>query len=318
MAMNSTNGPLAAVRAAYPAWVADASIEPLGNRGGFSGARIYRLSCQRGVFCLRGGTPGENASRVASRHALLHGARADGLAFVPGIVPTRSGTTVVEHGGRCWELMQWMPGRADFHAAPSTARLQAAVEALARLHLAWGRHALPGVAECPGVRRRLDAVQGLPRIDPFADRLQRELAFWLPQVSVFLARMPHVGLQPVLRDIWHDHLLYEGDTLAGLVDYASIDLDSVAIDLARMLGSLIEDDEGSWQFALSAYRRLCPLSADEERLARALDRAGVVAALANWHRWIATGERDPASPHVRARVERLLARVGRWPRGVFG
>ena len=308
---------LAAVRAAFPAWVADASVEPLGNRGGFSGARIHRLSCLRGRFCLRGGTPGETASRVASRHALMNVARIDGLAFVPGIIPTRSGSTVVEHGGRCWELMQWMPGRADFHAAPTPARLGNAVEALARLHLTWWRHALPGVVECPGVRRRLDAVRDLPRIDPFADPLRRELAFWLPRVSTILARMPRVGLQPVLRDIWHDHLLYAGDDLAGLIDYASIDFDSVAVDLARMLGSLIEDDEASWQFALSAYRVVRPLSADEERLTRALDRAGVIAALGNWHRWISFGERDPASPQVRERVGRLVGRMGRWPRGVW-
>ena len=291
------------------------SVEPLGNRGGFSGAYVHRLSALHGVFCLRASAPGESTSRVVSRHALQLAARLD---FVPAIVSTRSGATFVERGGRCWELMQWMPGRADFHDAPTAARLRAAAESLARLHLAWQGHALPGVAECPGVRRRLDAVLDLPRIHPFADPLQRELAFWLSQVHVILEGMPCVGLQPVLRDIWHDHLLYEGDELTGLVDYASIDLDSVAVDLARMLGSLIEDDEDGWRFALSAYRRLRPLSADEERLARALDRAGAIAALANWHRWIATGQRDPAAPHIRARVGRLVARVARWPRGVYG
>ena len=309
---------LADVRAAYPHWVADAALEPLGNRGGFSGARIHRLSCLRGVFCLRAGVAGETVSRVLARHALVGEARADKLDFVPVLIPALSGSTVVERRGRCWELMQWMPGVADFHAAPSLTKLRAAAEAIARLHLVWGRHALSAVAECPGVRRRLDAVNDLPRIDPFADPLQRELAFWLPQVSAMLARMPRVGLQPVLRDVWHDHLLFEGDRLTGLVDYDSLDFDSVAVDLARMLGSLIEDDEASWECALTAYRRLRPLSGDEERLARALDRAGAIAALANWHRWIATGERDPASPHVRERVGRLVARVGRWPRGVYG
>ena len=304
------------VRAAYPAWVAGAALEPLGNRGGFSGARIYRLSCERGVFCLRAGVHGEDARHVLVRHALVREARTRGLDFVPDLVPALSGSTVVERAGRCWELMQWMPGRADFHAAPSEPRLRAAVEALARLHRVWERHASPGVADCPGVRRRLDAVDGLPRIDPFADPLQRELAYWLPQVSAMLARLPRVVLQPVLRDVWHDHLLYEGDVLTGLVDYASVDFDSVAVDLARMLGSLIEDDEASWAFALSAYRAVRPLGEDEERLARALDRAGTIAALANWHRWIRSGERDPASPQVRERVGRLVARVGRWGRGV--
>ena len=305
---------LAAVRAAYPSWVADASVEALGNRGGFSGARIYRLSSPLGDYCLRAGVTGEAVRRVNDRHALLHEARATGLDFVPIILPTRSGTTVVERSGRCWELMQWMPGTADFHAVPTPARLQAAVEALARLHLAWQSRARPGVVPCPGVRRRLDAVNELPPVDAFADGLQHELAYWLPQVSIILDNMPNVSLQPVLRDIWHDHLLYEGDTLTGLIDFASIDLDSVAVDLARMLGSLIEDDEPSWRFALSAYRLLRPLSADEERLARALDRAGVIAALANWHRWLATGTRDLIE--ARARVGRLLERVRRWPRGV--
>ena len=309
---------LDAVRAAYPVWVAGAALEPLGNRGGFSGAHIHRLSCERGVFCLRAGAPGEDARHVLVRHALVREARAGGLEFVPDHVPALSGSTVVERAGRCWELMRWMPGRADFHAAPSEPRLRAAVEALARLHRVWERHASPGVADCPGVRRRLDAANDLPRIDPFADPLQRELAYWLPEVSAMLARMPRVVLQPVLRDVWHDHLLYEGDVLTGLVDYASVGLDSVAVDLARMLGSSIEVDEASWGFAISAYRRVRPLSDDEEVLARALDRAGVIAALANWHRWLHSGERDPASPHVRERVGRLVGRVGRWRRGVWG
>src|SRR4051812_21642755 len=116
---------LAAVRAAYPAWVADAPVEALGNRGGFSGARIFRLSSLRGDYCLRASAPDEAAGRVNARHALMAEA---GLDFVPAIVPTRSGATVVERSGRCWELMRWMPGRADFHAAPSPARLRGAAE----------------------------------------------------------------------------------------------------------------------------------------------------------------------------------------------
>src|SRR5439155_20059495 len=56
------------------------------------------------------------------------------------------------------DLCAWQQGVADFHARPTAERLGAACVALAKLHRAWQiNHGSMG--PCPGVRRRLDALQ---------------------------------------------------------------------------------------------------------------------------------------------------------------
>jgi homoserine kinase type II len=86
--------------------------------------------------------------------------------------------------------------------------------------------------------------------------------------------------------LWHDHLLFDGDRLTGLIDYGSIKIDHVAVDLSRMLGSLVGDDASGWQTGLQAYRRIAPLDAEEEELAHALDETGTILGVANWLRWL--------------------------------
>src|SRR4051794_20818797 len=115
-------------------------IEALGNRGGFSGARLWRCQGALGPSCLRAWPlGGPSSQRLAWLHPLMATARRAGLSFVPDVFPTRSGATWVDHAGRLWELTSWLPGRADFQDRPTPARLQAACHALARLHAAWKR-----------------------------------------------------------------------------------------------------------------------------------------------------------------------------------
>jgi Ser/Thr protein kinase RdoA (MazF antagonist) len=140
---------------------------------------------------------------------------------------------------------------------------------------------------------------------------------WMPRVPDLLRDVNFpVRLQPCLRDVWHDHLLFDGDRLTGLVDYAAVGPDSVAADLARMLGSLVADDDEGWRVALVAYRNVSPLSIEEEHLARRLDRTGVIVALANWLRRLGEeGRRFEDAGAAVQRVEELLARVERWGQG---
>jgi Ser/Thr protein kinase RdoA (MazF antagonist) len=123
----------------------------------------------------------------------------------------------------------------------------------------------------------------------------------MPRVEAMLPAVPHGRLQPCLRDVWHDHLLFEGERLAGLIDYAAAGVDTVATDLARLLGSLVEDDEGGWQAGLKAYREVAPLGREEERLARLLDRTGVAVGVFHWVRRLSG----------RAPVEDMAAALGR-------
>jgi Ser/Thr protein kinase RdoA (MazF antagonist) len=251
----------------------------------------------------------------------MHLAREANLRFVPRVMETTGGDTAVEAGRRAWELMEWMPGRADFRECPSPARLQAAARALARVHLAWEWQG-GEVCQCPAVARRIRAGSVSDRC--FAPsganasgseaRLCDAVARWLPRVPEML-RPAHVRcpIQPCLRDVWHDHLLYEGEELTGLVDYAAVAQDSVAADVARMLGSLVGDDDGRWQVALEAYREVRPFSPAEEHLAHILDRTGVIVGLANWLRWLSEpGRTFEDRAHVTRRVEELLGRVEKW------
>jgi Ser/Thr protein kinase RdoA (MazF antagonist) len=314
---------VALVLAEYPSVLHRAVVTAPAPQAGFSGARVWRLSTPAGDFCLRAGSAREERAHLLRRHALMARARAAGLLFVPGVLASTAGSTVVEHAGRCWEVMDWLPGRPDFQAFPTPARLRAAAVALARLHDAWQRG---GVVRglCPAVTRRLDAARDIPDLHaltggaiaagltPAALRL---VARHSADMAPLLYRWQGIpcALQPCLRDVWHDHLLFEDDTLTGLVDYAAVGDDSVAADLARMLGSLVEDDQEQWADALTAYRAVRPLSQEEEQLARVLDRTGTVAGILHWLRWLADPARQEADlPRVAGRLAALLRRVERW------
>jgi homoserine kinase type II len=305
------------------------SLLPLGNRGGFSGARLWRVGGPAGRFCLRAWPAHEPRARVELRHRLMNHARRRGLAFVPTVFATPDGATTVSMAGRSWEVIEWVPGRTDFAASPSPARLEAACAALARLHAAWEEFA-EAPARCPAVRRRLDLLgdwQALvrsgwrpvpPPADPVADMAERAwrlLARGLDEVPSRLD--PWAGrvgpVQPCLCDLWHDHLLFEGDRLTGVVDYGAVKADHRAVDLARLLGSLVGDDPAGWQCGLRAYRAVIGLSPDEEDLARVLDRTGTLLGLVNWLRWLYFEQRPfEDRPAVARRLSALVERVERW------
>jgi homoserine kinase type II len=152
-----------------------------------------------------------------------------------------------------------------------------------------------------------------PLLGPLAARAVALLRAWLPRVPGVLAPWAdrREQVRPCLRDVWHDHLLYEGERLTGLIDYAAVRPDAVATDLARLVGSLAGDDEEGWRVAIEAYREVRPLSDEEERLARALDRTGTIAALATWARWLAEGVLEDEAAAER-RLGELVRRVEGW------
>ncbi len=150
--------PAGAVLVEYPAFCSG-ELLPLGNRGGFSGARIWRVGGPEGAWCLRAWPEGgASPERLQAIHHLMESARDEGLTFVPAILRATAGRTWVEYAGRLWDLTAWMPGRADFHDSPTPARLNSACTALARLHLAWAKISRPP-GPCPAVQRRLQAAR---------------------------------------------------------------------------------------------------------------------------------------------------------------
>jgi len=198
------------------------------------------------------------------------------------------------------------------------------------LHSAWaGLFAARGT--CPAVARRLDragewltlvSAGWRPHLDkgdpvaPWAEAAWRLLAVWAERVGVLLA--PWTGrpcaLHPCLCDVWHDHVLFEGDAVSGILDYGSVKVDHPAADLARLLGSLVGDDAAGWAAGLDAYGSLRPLSPDEQALARALDRTGVILAAANWLKWLYRDARVfDDRLRIAGRLAGLVRRLQAWP-----
>lgn len=356
----------------------DVLVEPLGNHGGMSGARLWRVSRGDQVWCLRQWPQGSlDEVRLAWIHGLQRTAHEAGCSFVPlpcSVVSNRSRGLADEDAaqlghfsphaaaessppdrpfeamrpfpltpssdrtwksvdGWLWELTRWVPGRADFCERPTDRRLAAAVMAVATFHQAVAKQTLvanqPAVA--PSIEIRIERLAGLTpqrcrRMATAIDhRYGAELARLAHQVMQYAelrrdrdlaqlegARLP-VRLQPCLGDVWHDHLLFSGDQVTGLVDFGAARIDSVATDLARLLGSLVPDQPDRWQFARERYREIMPLGVDEERLLAAIDRVNPLLAGANWVKWLFVEERrfHDVEGSVAKRLEQIALRLQR-------
>jgi hypothetical protein len=98
--------------------------------------------------------------------------------------------------------------------------------------------------------------------------------------------------------------------VTGLIDPGSARIDNVAIDVARLLGSLVEDDAQGWERGLEAYERAEGLSLEETGLVTVLDQSGVLLAGAVWVERLADGTVARGSAvRVRRRLEEVVQRM---------
>ncbi|HEX7446235.1 MAG TPA: phosphotransferase [Pirellulales bacterium] len=295
------------VLAAYPPDCQPRPSEAQAWSGGFSGARLWRLHTPRGSLCLRRWPAGQSRSQLEFIQAVLWHVVQEGFSLAPLPLETRRHAGYVEEAGHLWEVTPWMPGEASYRVAPSPARLRAAMHALAGFHLAAASfpHAEHSPAPPPGITQRLArlrawsaekrarllavisrgdwpevadrAVRVLPLFDRAAEPVEKTLA------SAITLAAP---LQPCIRDIWHDHVLYVGQRVSGLIDFGALRIESVAADVARLAGSLCGDDGQAWLTALQSYEEMRRLSDEEALLVTAYDRANVLLSGMNWLDWI--------------------------------
>jgi homoserine kinase type II len=317
------------VLAQYPPIFAGAFWASMGNAGGFSGASVRKgVAADGQAYCLRAWP----LKRIdEARLSEIHRAMLVELPpIVPRLVPTNTGGTWVAAGGRFWEITTWMPGVANFHEQPNDTRLFAAMRALASIHDAW-TPAQPRSGPCPAVRRIIAALRSwreligsgwrpdfqFPYPDGIDDRSRRawevlhEAVIGLEFAFLDWETRP-VPLQTCFCDVWHDHILYDGDVVSGVIDFGAVKEDCVAIDLARLLGSMIPDETERMSLALAVYSAARPVSPDILRLAPILDRVGFVVGLTNWLRWLYYEHRPFSDTRqVARRMDILLKRLER-------
>ncbi len=255
------------------------------------------LSIGTGPPCLAGvATAWAGAAHLERIHHWL--TQTAVLGFVPVPLCNSAGQTLQEHGDRLWELAPWMAGAPETARPPALARMEHAFEGLAAFHARLAGEQTDDAS--PGLRLRHQTVAnlvhgGFDRLQAAVTRqsgpadplgvqalswlaLAREVApRWLSPLDLWANRV--IRLQPCLRDARPEHFLFEGDRLSGLVDFGAMGVETVAADLARLIGEWLEGDAQARASALAAYQRVRPLDAVEtsavelfEAADRALDR----------------------------------------------
>jgi Ser/Thr protein kinase RdoA (MazF antagonist) len=339
----------------YPPDCQPTHVESLASAGGMSGAQFWRITAPRGPLVLRR-WPIEHPSpdQLQFIHQAIIHAADRGLSFIPVPIATRSGETFFAHAGHLWELAPWMPGAADYERSPGVDKLSAAMTALAQFHIAVSDFnpsialaATLRVAGPSAIPRRLARLQSLghnelhelssaiddktwPEFALLARQFIAALPTAIPRAVAQLEPLEHVQqpLQPCLRDIWHDHVLFTGNEVTGLVDFGAVDFDTPETDIARLLGSLTPSPaphfgeglrEGqcnatSWQSGLAAYSAIRPLSPQESLAVFAITAANPILAGCNWIRWInLEGRTFENRAQVLARFRQILNHVQVMP-----
>ncbi|MBM4003780.1 MAG: hypothetical protein FJ295_10900 [Planctomycetes bacterium] len=270
------------------------------------------------TFCLRRWPQGHpSVDRLAWIHKVLLGLRHNVRLPVAAPIPNQAGSTILSHGGALWEWTAWMPGQADFAVRPSRERVLAAVRFLADFH----REAVQidgarrmGVPEVVGARlRQIDEYQrsvvsqlvGVPpetgwsalrefvrpTVEMFrggAERLRRQLSSWKHAVPIV----------PCIRDIWHAHLFFDASQLVGVVDFGAMRHETVAGDLSRLLGSLLQYIEMPWGECLDDYAAVGELGDSERELVTLLDASAAFLTPMQWLQWLLLERRRFEDPNA--------------------
>ena len=135
---------------------------------------------------------------------------------------------------------------------------------------------------------------------------------------VATSRPARCVLQPVLRDVWYEHVLLanpHSDDVTAIIDLHAAGIESPAADLARLIGSWDSPGGGEslslherWPGAIAAYDRVRPLSDEDFERISFFHATGVVLGLDNWFRWTLEEHRAfPDEGRMLDRIDRLLA-----------
>lgn len=288
-------------------------------RGGMSGSDVWRGEDAGGtpVVALKRWPAETTASRLLQVHAWMR--EAAHLPFVPDVVHAGDGSTVIEQEDRLWDATRWMEGQACVRASAEEVAL--ACEAAASLHEVWSRHSQ--VAPSPGVRRRVEVLEEWPRLSrqriEYADR---ELVALLGRADALVGRTAGklldelrprqslaVQVQPCLRDLRGDHVLFDAGRVAGVIDYGAMGIDSPALDLARLLGDLAGGDAELIAAGLNRYRVRRPNFDVSDEFVAQLERVGLICSLVGWRVRFSRRDAPEFNEEMRFRLTSLIARA---------
>jgi len=304
------------------------TVAPL-RTSGFSGSEILlveeaaspaAVAARWVVKSFGRGTPTDRAAWV---HGFMTHLRCRGIEGIPRLRRTLPGRAVPDVGivaetlaedaeGVLWEAVEFLPGRSV--AVPDAVARGAALRRLAEIHIAAATlpDGVPRLTRSRGFLERIERTAVLrdrpwkerwresadrPRCgDAVAGRFEQAIESFAAEGHAALERIMRTPLietpcQAVLRDVWSDHVLFEDGRVSGIIDFHAAGIDTVATDLARLVGSWMlaagnAKSTPDWDECLAAYESVRQLHDGERRLVRFLHHAGVIVAIDNWFRWL--------------------------------
>ncbi len=313
----------------------DVAATPFQAAGGFSGSRHWKIQYGIHSLLLKQWPAAWDADRINTFHPVQWLLALNKLPVSAPLMTRDKPKTTVSYQGREWELAPWMPGSADYWNDPRPEKLAAALHLLAEVHLVVTKMPVPvhALSRSPGpsaaIARREDLLHRLLDVD--ISRAQRN-AEQCPDAAernlvidslTLLERVRRrevekslrwrgvdLPVQICLQDVWHDHVLFTGDRVTGLIDFGAVAFDSPAIDVARLLGSLVGDDRERWTQGLAAYEAVRPMTATERDAVEFFDTSGTTVSAANWVTWLWSGETQISDrPAALDRLRRLVVRL---------
>jgi len=306
--MNRNDSICREVLTAYPAIGNVGDSEPLVP--GFSGTSLWKVTAAAGVFVLRR-HPADSVSPEQLRfvHAVTTHVGQGGFRGLALALRGNFGECFVIREGLLWQVHPWLSGESLGEKRPTAQQVTLAMQTLADWHVAASN--FPRQAEWPTLtipaattrrEQRLNEIQSQigrwgNAIDDHLGTTAREAAATVLALFPLVAQQLHepwlnasrikAPIQPCIRDIWRDHVLFAADgAVSGLIDLFGLGWDSVATDVARLLGSLAVDDPELWKVGVDAYHARRTLSDDERRLAEVYDLVNVAVSGCNWVDWL--------------------------------
>lgn len=292
---------------------------------GFSGAGVWRITDAQGKQFSVKRLNNLTADHLAwIQRVLLHTIACD-CDFVARPQRTEDGMSYLQSNDGLWEVCTWMPGEPNIGELPSDDKLKHAMQSLAKFHQSAAQVNFDFRAS-PGVKTRLIQLTGLestvasikatshqsPALANLLMLLKRippnQLKGYMDALGQFTSQT--LPLQPVIRDLRSAHLLFTGDELTGLIDFDAMQMETIALDLTRSLGSLVPDNVDRWQYALNAYSSVRPIQPAELELIKILDPINTILSALNWLTWIAIEQRQFENVEaVESRLQELNLRM---------
>ncbi len=327
--METNPFPPVAVLAQYPLTGRPEAWTPLPNdRAGFSGSRIW-FEEKAGLVLKAIPVDGKSIPELAQIHRWVEIAKEVGIETLPTILRSIHGTSTFEFGSHYWVLMTKSPGRADFRDDTNDRRLWIIMKELAQLHrIFYARFGTLG--PIPGVSRRLAKLDNFSRVfDRFDWRclekhslasnsgwdlvlyLSRNLPGQIARAMRDLERLKHyvVPIHPCLCDCWHDHFLFEGDQLTGIIDLDAMKIDHPAVDLARSITSLLPFNRELWPYVFGKYLEAGAVSDFPFEWIEILSDTGQIVAGLHWLQMVTTVKTGAEFVRISGRLREIIATI---------